>query len=149
MKRKQKYKKALVILGPTTTGKTEVAFELAKRLDGEVINADKFYLFSGLPLSTGLSSLSRQSKVPSHLYQILEPTADGLPLVDYLLLVKPLIPSILGKGKLPIIEGCSYGYTRALMDLNKLSETLQYGPFIGLRLPNRYQVYDRVERRVD
>ena len=50
---KKKYSKATVILGPTTTGKTEVALQVARQLDGEVINGDKFYLFSKLDLLTG------------------------------------------------------------------------------------------------
>ena len=47
------------------------------------------------------------------------------------------------------MEGCSYGYTRALLDLNKLSEKSIYGPFIGLRLPNNYDINSRVEERIN
>ncbi len=149
VRKKSNYKKALVILGPTTTGKTEVAFELAQRLDGEVINGDKFYLFSDLKLSTGLSDSFYYNKIPHHLYQILKPAAESLSLVDYLLLVNPLIPKILARNRLPIIEGCSYGYTKALMDLNKLSKEPLYGPFVGLRFPRNYNVHTKIEKRID
>ena len=91
MSRKKKYSKATVILGPTTTGKTEVALQVARQLDGEVINGDKFYLFSKLDLLTGLSNQFREKEIPFHLYGILEPSAESLPLVDYLLLVNPIV----------------------------------------------------------
>ena len=45
----------IVILGPTTVGKTDVAFELARRVGAEIINADKFYLYDAMPAVTGQS----------------------------------------------------------------------------------------------
>ncbi len=144
-----KYKKALVILGPTTTGKTEVAFTIAKRFGGELINGDKFYLFSGFPTSTGLSSFLVTGEVPTHLYQELEPRVDRLSLIDYLLKVNSLVPNILRRNKLPIIEGCSYGYTNAIIEVNKLLPKPKYGPFIGLRWPKGYDLQSKVEERVN
>ena len=52
-------KRPIVILGPTTVGKTEVAFGLARRLNATVINADKFYLYDALPEVTGQSEIGR------------------------------------------------------------------------------------------
>lgn len=143
------YNKALVILGPSTTGKTEVAFDVASRLRGELINGDKFYLFSGFPTSIGLSSFFGTKEVPTHLYQILTPSAERLSLVDYLLKVNKLVPQILKRKHLPIVEGCSYGYTNAIMELDMLLDKSRYGPFIGLRWPQGYDINSKVEKRIE
>ncbi len=143
-----KKSKALVILGPTCVGKTEVALEVAKRLNGEVINGDKFYLFSGLPISTGLSA-SFVENIRTHLYGILGVQEDRLSLVDYLFRVNELVPQILKRRKLPIVEGCSYGYTNGLRELNKLLERERYGPFVGLKLPEDYDLKGCVKNRIE
>ena len=71
--------KAITIIGPNGVGQTAIAFELARRLGGEVINLDKIYLFKYFPISSGLSDTLREKDIQIHLYELLEPDQDIIP----------------------------------------------------------------------
>jgi tRNA A37 N6-isopentenylltransferase MiaA len=143
------YCNALTILGPTTTGKTSVAFEVARRLGGEMINGDKFYTFRGFSISTGLFDSLQSPDISTHLYQILEPTSERLTVPSYKGMVDLLVPQLLEMGKLPVIEGCSYGYINALIEGNEQLNHFQYHPLVGLRWAKPCNVHEEIERRVD
>lgn len=58
----------LYLVGPTASGKSAVALELAQRIGGELVNADAFQLYAGLPVCTAQPSADEQALVPHHLY---------------------------------------------------------------------------------
>ena len=58
----------IFLAGPTASGKSALALELASQLDGEIVNADAFQLYAGLAVLTAKPSSSDLSRLPHHLY---------------------------------------------------------------------------------
>lgn len=139
----------VVILGPTTVGKTEVAFGLARRLSAEVINADKFYLYDALPEVTGQSDADQYPDVASHLYGVLQPEDSLWSQSRYSAELKACLPGIHARGSTPIIEGCSNGFICAAMStLSSTAQSPEKAPLvIGLRWKHRNQLAADCERR--
>ena len=65
------YKKLLLLAGPTASGKSNLAIELAKKLNGEIINADSMQVFKEFKILSSRPSLSQTKKVKHHLYGII------------------------------------------------------------------------------
>ena len=129
------YETALVIAGPTTTGKTDVAFEVARRTRGEIVNADVYYLFDGFPISSGFSDtqkLHQKTGIPVHLYQVLPHNYAWPDDQDYVVEANPVIRSILQRDVLPIVEGCTFSYVRELVEMGRNRQHSMYCPVVGL-----------------
>ncbi|KAF0174506.1 MAG: tRNA dimethylallyltransferase 1 [Limisphaerales bacterium] len=139
----------VVILGPTTVGKAEVAFGLARRLSTEVINADKFYLYDALPEVTGQSDADQYPDVASHLYGVLQPEDSLWSQAKYSSELKACLPGIRSRGRAPIIEGCSNGLIGAALNaLNSAAESPEDAPLvIGLRWKHAGNLAADCERR--
>ena len=106
-------KKILTIIGPTASGKTSLAVELAKLLEGEVIGLDSRQIYEGMPLGTAQPTKNEMAGIPHHLFSFrdpLEPISAG----EYAKLVRAKVKDIQGKGKSPIICGGAGLYYRAL-----------------------------------
>jgi tRNA dimethylallyltransferase len=101
------------VCGPTATGKSTRALELARDLDGEIVNADAFQLYRGLEVLTAAPTAADQARVPHHLYGVLAPD-QSVDAMAYLRLVVPVIDEILHRGKLPIVTGGSGLYLKFL-----------------------------------
>ena len=101
------------ICGPTASGKTALALEMAAKLNGEIVNADAFQLYRGLEIVSAAPSAEERAIVPHHLYGVLEPTvaADA---GSYMRLAKPVIAEILSRGKTPVVTGGSGLYLKFL-----------------------------------
>ncbi len=70
--RKNKYN-SVIILGPTASGKSDIAISLAKRLHGEIINCDSMQIYSDLSIGTARPTLAEQEGVPHHLFGFIKP----------------------------------------------------------------------------
>ena len=105
---------ALVIGGPTASGKTGLAIALAQRLDGDVINGDAFQLYAGLPLLTAQPSAAQRQLVPHHLFgeTPLNATVDAS---SYAKLAKERIRFCWKQGRPPILVGGSGLYLRTVL----------------------------------
>lgn len=101
------------VVGPTGSGKSALAVELAERWDGEIVNADAFQLYKGLDICTAKPSAAERARVPHHLYDVLALTEVG-DAAFFAELAKPVIDEIAGRGKVPIIVGGSGLYVKAL-----------------------------------
>jgi tRNA dimethylallyltransferase len=101
------------VCGPTAAGKSTRALELARDLDGEIVNADAFQLYRGLEVLTAAPTAADQARVPHHLYGVLAPD-QSVDAMAYLRLVVPVIDEILHRGKLPIVTGGSGLYLKFL-----------------------------------
>ncbi len=101
------------ICGPTASGKSSLALELAKKLDGEIVNADAFQLYQGLEIVSAAPSVEEREQVPHHLYGVLPPT-ESADAQRYVTLAKPIITDIIARGKTPIITGGSGLYLKFL-----------------------------------
>mgnify|MGYP003562692321 CR=1 FL=1 len=93
-----------VILGPTATGKSYCAIELAKRLNGEIISGDSMYVYRGMDIGTAKPTAEELAEVPHHLVDIL-PADAKFDVVDFKERAEFLIKDINARGKLPIIAG--------------------------------------------
>jgi len=110
--------KVLVILGPTASGKTSLAVELAGLFNGEIISADSRQVYRGLDIGTGKDLgeySSGRKKIPHHLIDVVEPMEE-FNIAKYQKLALKAIEDILERGKLPIIAGGSGLYLQALID---------------------------------
>jgi tRNA dimethylallyltransferase len=101
------------VCGPTAAGKSAHAIELAREIDGEIVNADAFQLYRGVELLTAAPSQEDRGKVPHHLYGVLEPS-ETVDAMAYLRMVVPVIREILSRGKTPVITGGSGLYLKFL-----------------------------------
>jgi tRNA dimethylallyltransferase len=101
------------ICGPTASGKSSLALQMARELDGEIVNADAFQLYRGLEIISAAPSAEEQTLVPHHLYGILDPT-ESADAQLYVKLAKPIIAEIQSRGKTPIITGGSGLYLKFL-----------------------------------
>ncbi len=106
-------KEAIYICGPTASGKSTLALEMALQLDGEIVNADAFQLYRGLDVLTAVPSADERAVVPHHLYGVLDPSekADA---GSYMRMAKPVIEEIQSRGKTPVITGGSGLYLKFL-----------------------------------
>ena len=65
--------KTISVLGPTASGKTSLAIELAKRLGGEIISCDSMQLYRGMDIGTATPTEAEREGIPHHLLDIIEP----------------------------------------------------------------------------
>lgn len=118
-----KPKSPIIIIGGTTgVGKTKLSIELAKALNGEIINADSMQVYRGLDIATNKATKEEMDNVPHHLMSFLE-LKDRLTVTDYVALAVKKIDDIHKRGKIPIVVGGTNYYINALIDENALIES--------------------------
>jgi tRNA dimethylallyltransferase len=101
------------VCGPTAAGKSAHALEVARDLDGEIVNADAFQLYRGVEVLTAAPPEEDRAKVRHHLYGVLEPSA-AVDAMAYLRMVVPVIGEIVSRGKTPVVTGGSGLYLKFL-----------------------------------
>jgi tRNA dimethylallyltransferase len=106
--------KILVILGPTATGKSDIAVNLAKKFEGEVISADSRQVYKEMDLGTGKITKKEMFGIPHHLLDIVNPQKQ-FSVADFQKLAQKKIREILKRKKLPIIWGGTGFYIEALI----------------------------------
>ncbi len=106
--------KALVVVGPTASGKTALAVECAKRLNGEVISADALLVYKGLNIGTAKPTKEEMGGIPHHMIDVVEPT-EAFSVSDYERLALPIMEDIIARGKVPILCGGTAFYIDALL----------------------------------
>jgi tRNA dimethylallyltransferase len=104
----------LVIAGPTASGKTALAVALARRLGGEIVNADSQQVYRGLDVGTAKPSAGERALAPHHLLDVVEP-GEGMDAARFAALADAAITDITARGKLPIVAGGTGLYLRALL----------------------------------
>jgi tRNA dimethylallyltransferase len=104
----------VVVTGPTASGKTALAVELARRLAGEIVNADSQQVYRGLDIGTAKPTSSEQAAARHHLLDVAEP-GQGMDAARYQALADVAIADIASRGRLPIVAGGTGLYVRALL----------------------------------
>jgi tRNA dimethylallyltransferase len=106
--------KIVVILGPTATGKSDLAVTIAKKWNGEVISADSRQVYRGLDIGAGKITKKEMRGIPHHLIDVLDPTL-VYTVEDFRRDGEQAINDVLSRGKLPIICGGTGFYIDALV----------------------------------
>ncbi|WP_375475394.1 tRNA (adenosine(37)-N6)-dimethylallyltransferase MiaA [uncultured Jatrophihabitans sp.] len=105
----------LAVVGPTATGKSELAVALAKRLDGQIVNADSMQLYRGMDIGTAKLPPAERGGIEHHLLDIW-PIAKSAAVAEYQALARLAIAAIHERGRLPILVGGSGLYLRGALD---------------------------------
>ena len=104
----------VVILGPTGVGKTKLSVELAKRLNGEVVNADSTQVYRGLDIATAKVTEAEKENIPHHLFDIKDVTEEYT-VFDYQKDGRKVLDEIVKRRKTPIVVGGTGLYIKALL----------------------------------
>src|SRR5690625_1140884 len=106
------------VIGPTAVGKTELGIELAKKLNGEVINGDSMQIYKSFNIGTAKATDEEMEGIPHHLIDMLEPK-ETYSVHQFKQDVNDKVVELTNKGKLPIIVGGTGFYVHAaLYDFN-------------------------------
>jgi tRNA dimethylallyltransferase len=104
----------IVIVGPTGSGKSELALRLAVATGGEVVNYDSVQVYRGFDIGSAKPSPAERSRVPHHLFDILDAT-DEFNAADYGRLAREVCADIHARGRHAILVGGTFFYLRALL----------------------------------
>lgn len=128
----------LLIAGPTGVGKTDLSLRLAGVLGGEIVGADAFQIYRGLPILTAQPSPFSIAEIPHHLVGSVDPS-ESYDAGRYLREALPIIHDIVARGKRPIVVGGTGLYFRALLGgLNELpkGDAALRSELLALSLPD-------------
>jgi tRNA dimethylallyltransferase len=105
----------VAVVGPTATGKSDLAVAIAQRLGGEVINADSMQLYAGMDIGTAKLPVADRHGIEHHLLDIW-PIRKSAAVAEYQLLARLAIAAISDRGRLPVLVGGSGLYLRGALD---------------------------------
>lgn len=129
----------IVILGPTGVGKTKMSVELAKRLKGEIINADSTQVYRGLNIATAKVTENEKENIPHHLFDIKD-INENYTVFDYQKDARFVLEKIKQEGKTPIIIGGTGLYIKALLydyDFKKENNNYDFSNYTTEELYNK------------
>lgn len=106
--------KVIVVVGPTASGKSAIAIEIARIVDGEVVSTDSRQIYTGLDIGTGKVTKCEMQGVPHHLLDVANPKR-SMSVVQYERLATRAIKDILERGKVPILCGGTGLYIDAVL----------------------------------
>ena len=105
----------ILVVGPTAVGKTEIAIQLAERLNGEIVSADSRLFYRGMDIGTAKPTQEEQARVPHHLIDIADPD-QILSLAVFQQSAREAIADIHTRKKLPLLVGGTGQYIRAVTE---------------------------------
>ena len=106
---------AVILLGPTGSGKTALSLALAARFGGEIVSCDSVAVYRGMELGTAKPTKEERARVPHHLIDVAEPD-EAFTAGEYSRRARTALREITGRGKLPIVTGGTGLYLRALTE---------------------------------
>ena len=123
--------KVIVITGPTAVGKTKLSIELAKRYNGEIINADAVQVYKGLDIGSAKVTEEEKEGIPHHLFDIKE-VDEEYTIYRYQKDCRKLIKEVQDRGKTPILVGGTGLYIKAALYDYKLTEEKETNTYDNL-----------------
>ncbi|XP_056154695.1 tRNA dimethylallyltransferase [Lampris incognitus] len=105
----------VVVLGATGTGKSKLAIEVAKRLEGEIISADSMQVYRGLDIITNKVTAEERAQCRHHMISCVDPLVSSYTVVDFRNKALALIEDMHGRDKLPVIVGGTNYYIESLL----------------------------------
>ncbi len=157
----------VVIVGPTASGKSDVAMKIAKKYDGEIICADSRTVYRGMDIGTAKPSSKDRSEVPHHLLDVVNPD-QRFTAADFQKLANEAIEDIRSRGKLPMLVGGTGLYVdgvildyhfnsnhdpslREELEMMSVEELQKYSKIHNIKLPknplNKRHVVRNIERK--
>lgn len=106
---------AIALMGPTASGKSAYALELAQRLNGEIVSVDSALVYRGLDIGAAKPTQAEQASVPHHLMDVRDPW-QPYSAAEFAEDARGALDAIVARGKLPILAGGTGLYFRALLD---------------------------------
>jgi tRNA dimethylallyltransferase len=140
--------KVIVILGPTAVGKTRLSIEIAKRYNGEIINADSMQIYKNLNIGTAKITEEEKENIPHHLFDIKEVTED-YSIYDYQIDARKIIKDIQKRGKTPILVGGTGLYIKACLYDYKLEKETTKNNYQEKSTNRLYQELAELDKNVD
>jgi tRNA dimethylallyltransferase len=104
----------VVVVGPTASGKSDLAMALAERLDGEIIGADSVQVYRAFDIGTGKPSPDDRARIPHHLVDVIDPL-EHFDAARFVELADRAIAEIQERGRVPIVCGGTFLWVRALL----------------------------------
>lgn len=129
------FNKLLIISGPTATGKTDLAVNIAKKYNGELVSGDSCQIYKGMDIGTGKD---QPEETPIHLIDIITPD-QKFSVADFQKVALKTIKEIQSRGKLPILVGCSGFYIDSVFNPNYNTFSIKPNKFLRFIL-NRFSV---------
>lgn len=130
-------KKIIVVLGPTAVGKTKLSVELAKRFNGEIINADSMQFYKGLDIGTAKVKEEEKEGITHHLFDILD-VSEEYSIYNYQKDGRTKIKEIENNNKTPIIVGGTGLYIKALLYDYQLNDSKITNNYDDISTPDLY-----------
>jgi len=113
--------KIIVIVGPTASGKSSLAMEVARAFDGEIISADSRTIYHGMDIGTAKPTKEEQESIPHHLLDVAGPF-EVLTLAGYKAQALTAIQGVIERGHLPVVVGGTGLYVSAIVDNLEIPE---------------------------
>lgn len=105
----------LVIAGPTASGKSDAAVELAQIFNGEIVSSDSMQVYKYMDIGTAKVSMATRTQIPHHMLDVVEPDAD-FSLAQYKEEADKIIIDIWQRGRLPLLAGGTGLYSKAVVE---------------------------------
>ena len=112
----------IVICGPTASGKSQLAIDLAKEFDGEIVNADTMSLYRNMNIGTAKVMPDERQGIAHHMIDVLDPSEDAN-VAWFQREARKVIDDIIARGKRPILVGGTGLYIKAVVDEMNFPET--------------------------
>ena len=129
--------KVIAVVGPTASGKTSLAVEIAKAVGGEIISADSMQIYKGMFIATAQPSEEEKQGIPHHLISIIDPS-ETYSVAQFVSDAKKCIDDIVSRGNVPVIAGGTGLYIDSLL----------YGIDFGF-VPDNSEMRDKLKDRLE
>ena len=131
----------IIICGPTATGKSDLALDIAEKFNGEIVNADSMQLYRGMDIGTAKLTVGELRNIPHHLLDILTVEQDAS-VAQYQGLARAAVDEIRGRGKAAIVVGGTGLYIKSIIDEMNFPET---DPALRKRLEDEAELLGTAE----
>ncbi len=122
--------KIVVVCGPTASGKTALAVELAKKHNGEVVSADSMQIYRRMDIGTAKPTVEEMDGIPHHMIDIVDP-AEDFSVARYVDMAAACVEGVLSRGRLPILAGGTGLYIDSLLSGRTFSAFSPESPLRG------------------
>lgn len=139
--------KVIVITGPTAVGKTKLSIEIAKKYNGEIINADAVQVYKGLDIGSAKVTEEEKENIPHHLFDIKE-VDEEYTIYHYQQDARKIIEDIQKRGKTPILVGGTGLYIKSALYDYKLSKEKESEMYEDLTTEELYNNLLKVDKDI-